>query len=99
MEVGALENGQIIDDISQPRSIIYEDYLVQEHTLKHNPNASHIIFFPRYTNEIPLLNPKFYLHKCHAITIPLVPRELARGSTVSGSMIWSMSRNVAMEQP
>ena len=80
--------------ILHPRLLIDEAYLVYGHTLKHGPDCSLIFFFPGYTNEIPLPNLGFYSYSYRELTIPLVPQEEARRSSVSGSR----SMNAAMER-
>lgn len=92
MKVRALEDGPIIN-IPHPRSIIDEEYLMQEHAWKHGPNASLIFFFPGYINEILPPNLEFYLYKCQALTISLVPREVAHMISVFDMMARSILRN------
>jgi hypothetical protein len=49
--VGALE-GENVEDITTPRIIIDEHYLVQGHHLKTNPAGELSFYFPGYANVI-----------------------------------------------
>ena len=83
--VGALA-GKTCSYIQTPRVLINEAYLVQGHILKHAADQSLVYFFPGYANEIRLPNPELHLYKCRSLTIPLVPQEEPRRSSVSGKM-------------
>ena len=58
--IGALD-GQDVIYISTPRISINEHYLLQGHHLKYDDAGTLVFFFLRYTNEIPISNPKLSL--------------------------------------
>ena len=70
--------------------------------LQNLENTKNIFFYMGYTNEIPLPNAEFYLYNCHSLTIPLVPREGARGHRsydLPGRMTRSRTRREAEPTP
>ena len=59
-----------ISYIAAPCFKLDEAYLVQGHTLKHNPDGSHI-FFSGYVNKISPPNPRLRLYKSKSLTFEL----------------------------
>jgi hypothetical protein len=93
-KIDALEDQNFVY-ISTPCLIIDEDCLVQGHTFKHDASGNLVVFFPGYTNEFPLQNPRLHLYNCRELTFTLVSQEEARRINVSSRMTRSRTRNEA----
>jgi hypothetical protein len=92
--IGALY-GQDVTYISTPRIDIDEHYLMQEHHLKYDNAGNLVFFFPGYTNEISLHNPRLSLYKSPSLTFTLVEQEEAHRSSVSHRATRSRARDEA----
>ena len=76
MAIGALE-GQDLDYIQIPRTMINETYLIQGHHLKRD-NAGGLVFYVLgYTNVIRLPNPGLRLYNSGRLTFDLQTAETA----------------------
>lgn len=75
MAIGALE-GQHLDYIQIPRTMINETYLIQGHHLKRDNAGGLVFYFPGYTNVIRLPNPSLRLYNSGRLTFDLQTAEL-----------------------
>ena len=92
--IGALDR-QDVTYIYTPCISINDHYLIQGRHLKNNIAGDLVYFFPRYTNEIMLPNPKLSLYKSPSLTFALVEQEEARRSSISCRVTRSRTMNEA----
>jgi hypothetical protein len=88
--IGALE-GQDLDYIQIPRTMINETYLIQGHHLKRDNAGGLVFYFPGYTNVIRLPNPGLRLYNSGRLTFDLQTAETARRRSVYGRDIGGSS--------
>jgi hypothetical protein len=90
--------GPNVPYIANPWSLIDEAYLTQGHILKKGPDDYFVFFYPRYANQIQLLNPDFRLYGQGLLIVPL---EESRCSSVSSDRVTrSASRRATkVQQP